>query len=135
MSQYAHPSTKLSVAIRAWDLEKATQGWEAILDVQAHRLGVHPVSNGAFEANRLLIGEQMIELISPVAGIGSKIAQRLESHGEGVAALAIPSLDLDATRRELKALNVEPIWRDPHWFVHPRKSAVVLIQLTPRVDH
>jgi len=123
------------VALRVVDLERSTHRWEQILGVAAGRLGIHPVSNGAFEANRLLIGDQMIELVSPVSGVDSAIAQRLTSHGEGVATLAIPSQDLEATRRELSELNVETLWRDPHWFVHPRDSAGVLVQLTPRVNH
>jgi catechol 2,3-dioxygenase-like lactoylglutathione lyase family enzyme len=123
------------VALRVFDLEESTRRWQAIVGATAEILGVHPVSNGAFEASRFLLGDQMIELVAPVPGVDSAIAKRLESHGEGVATLAIPAADVERTKLKLEQLGAHVLWSEPHWMVHPRDTSGVLVQLTPRVAH
>jgi len=123
------------VALRVRDLAAACLRWTAITGVEAALMGVHPVSGGAFEAARLILGERMIELISPVPGVASSIADRLESHGEGVAALALPVNDVAAARVRLDGVGARLLWQDPHWLVHPKDACGVLVQLTPRVGH
>jgi len=123
------------VAIRVHDLAAATRRWEAITGVGAHVMGIHPISGGTFTAARIELGERMIELISPVPGRASPLAERLASHGEGVAVLALPARDIDATLARLRACGARVLRQEPHWMVHPKDASGVLIQLTPRVRH
>jgi catechol 2,3-dioxygenase-like lactoylglutathione lyase family enzyme len=123
------------VAIRVRDLAAATQRWEAITGVRAHIMGIHPISGGTFTAARIELGERMIELISPVPGQSSPLAERLASHGEGVAAVALPARDIEATLARLRAAGARVLRQEPHWMVHPKDAAGVLVQLTPRVRH
>lgn len=123
------------VALGVRDLERSTAHWSVVLGVPSEMMGVHPVSGGAFTASRLALGSRMIELISPVPGQPSNIANRLASRGEGPIVVAIPAVDIDATLAKLQALDVRCIWQDPHWMVHPKDSGGTLIQLTPRVQH
>lgn len=123
------------VALRVRDLAAASHAWEAITGVGALAMGVHPVSGGSFEAVRFPLGERMIELISPVPGVDSPVAARLASHGEGVAALALPVEDIDAARERLERIGVRVLRREPHWMVHPQDAGGVLVQLTPRIEH
>ena len=123
------------VAIRVRDLVVAARRWEIITGVTANHLGIHPISNGAFEAARIELGARMIELISPVPGQQSPLADRLASHGEGVAAVAIPANDIDATLTRVRETGARVVRQEPHWMVHPKDAAGVLIQLTPRVQH
>ena len=121
------------VAIRVGSLVTAGRRWETITGMPAHHMGVHPISRGAFEATRLEMGERMIELLSPVPGQPSALAERLASHGEGVVAVAIPVSDLDAALSRLRATGARVLHQEPHWLVHPKDASGVLIQLTPRV--
>ena len=123
------------VAIRVRDLEAATRRWEAITGVTAHVMGIHPISGGSFTAARIELGERMVELISPVPGQPSPLAERLASHGEGVAAVALPARDIEATLARVRAAGARVLRQEPHWMVHPKDAAGVLIQLTPRVRH
>jgi len=123
------------VALRVRDLETASTVWSAITGIPGQQMGVHPISGGAFVAARFLMGERMIELIAPVAGVESRIAARLASHGEGVAALALPVDDVAAARVRLERIGVRVVRQEPHWMIHPKDAAGVLVQLTPRVAH
>lgn len=123
------------VAIRVADLASAGRRWQLITGVAAHHMGVHPISHGAFEATRFALGERMIELISPVPGKPSALAERLASHGEGTAALAIPADDIERTLARVRAAGGRVLRQAPHWMVHPKDAAGVLVQLTPRVRH
>lgn len=123
------------VAVRVRDLHDAMRRWEAICGAKGHDLGIHPVSNGAFTAARFLLGERMIELIAPVPGVASPMADRLRSHGEGVAALALPVDDVNEVRRTLEETGVRVLRQPPHWMVHPTDAGGVLVQLTPRMAH
>ena len=121
------------VAIRVHDLGAAARRWETITGITAHCMGVHPISDGAFEATRLEMGARMIELLSPVPGRTSPLADRLASHGEGFAAVAIPANDIGTTLPRVRAAGARVLRQEPHWMVHPKDAAGVLIQLTPRV--
>ena len=121
------------VAIRVENLGTAGRRWETITGMPAHHMGVHPISRGTFEATRLELGERMIELVSPVPGQRSALAERLASHGEGVVAVAIPAHDLDAALSRVRATGARVLHQEPHWLVHPKDASGVLIQLTPRV--
>lgn len=123
------------VAIRVRDLEEAEKRWAIITGEPAQPMGVHPISGGAFAATRFELGQRMVELLSPTPGMQSALAERLESHGEGVAALAVPASDIDATLSRLRAVGARVLRQEPHWMVHPRDAAGVLVQLTPRVRH
>ena len=123
------------VAVLVKDLDGASAEWSALTGVVAEQLGPHPISDGAFLAARLLLGERMIELLQPVEGIDSPLAQRLASHGEGAATLALPVADLTTARDRLEAIDARVLFRDPHWMVHPGDTGGVLVQLTPRVAH
>ena len=123
------------VALAVQDLDAAAGVWAALTGVSPRMMGVHPVSNGAFTAARLSLGEQMIELVSPVQGQDSTFARRLRSKGEGPAAMALPVNDLDATIGRLAAIGIEVLRSDPHVMLHPRDAGGVLVQLTPRVEH
>ncbi len=123
------------VAVCVGDLEAATGQWERLLGVEAQRLGVHPVSNGAFTASRLLLNQRMIELVSPVPGVASPLADRLAKHGEGAVTLALPVADLGAALERLRILGVRVLEQPPHWMVHPQHTGGVLVQLTPRIQH
>ena len=49
--------------------------------------------------------------------------------------LALVAPDIEQTLERVKAAGARVVLREPHWFVHPKDAAGVLIQLTPRVDH
>jgi catechol 2,3-dioxygenase-like lactoylglutathione lyase family enzyme len=123
------------VAIAVKDLAQAETVWSRITGVNGAAMGVHPASNGSFEATRFLMDGQMIELVSPVDGVESRMAERLAQRGEGIMAIALPADDLDRTLDRLRATGSRVLWQDPHWMVHPKDSAGVLIQLTPRINH
>ena len=123
------------VAIRVGNLGTAGRRWETITGMPAHHMGVHPISHGTFEATRLEMGERMIELVSPVPGQPSPLAERLASHGEGVVTVAIPASDIDVALGRLRAIGARVLHQEPHWLVHPKDASGVLIQLTPRVLH
>ncbi|MGH8617730.1 MAG: VOC family protein [Burkholderiales bacterium] len=123
------------VAIAVNDLAAASARWATITGTAAQLMGVHPISNGAFQAARFVLGAQMVELISPVAGVASPLAARLASRGEGVAALALPANRMDATLSRLRAAEARLLEQPPHWMVHPKDASGVLVQITPRVAH
>ena len=123
------------VALRVGDLAGASGFWSALTGMECQQMGLHPISGGAFSAARILLGERMIELIAPEPGVPSQIADRLASHGDGVAALALPVADVDAARARLAAIDARVLRQEPHWMVHPKDSGGVLVQLTPRVNH
>ena len=123
------------VAVVTADLIAASALWEAATGISAHQMGLHPISGGAFSASRIELGTRMIELISPTPGIESAIAGRLATNGEGPTAVAIPVDDVESCRDSLEALGARVLWADPHWMVHPKDAAGVLVQLTPRVRH
>jgi len=52
-----------------------------------------------------------------------------------LSVLALVAPDLERTLERVKAAGPRVVWREPHWFVHPKDAAGVLIQLTPRVEH
>jgi len=132
----ANSSARLDhVALRVENLAQASARWQAITGIEAEQMGLHPISAGSFSAARFLLGERMIELIAPVPGMESQIAARLASHGEGVAALALPVQDVDSVRRRLADCNARVIRQEPHWMVHPKDTSGILVQLTPRVEH
>ncbi len=123
------------LAVAVADLDEAAQSWEAATGVLAELIGLHPVSNGSLLAARLALGDRMIELLSPVPGVDSAIGSRLQRHGEGPIAIALPAEDIDSKRAQLDDLGVRMLWQRPHWLIHPANPANVLIQLTPRVQH
>lgn len=123
------------VAVAVDDLEGAARQWEAATGATAELIGVHPASNGSLLAARLILGDRMVELLSPVPNVDSAIASRLRRHGEGPIAIALPAKSLEAKREQLEQLGVRMLWNAPHWLVHPANPANVLIQLTPRVRH
>ena len=123
------------VAIAVRDLAQAETVWSRITGAKGEAMGVHPASNGSFAASRFLMGEQMIELVSPVDGVESRMAQRLAQRGEGVLAVALPANDLEQTLQRVRSTGARVLWQDPHWMVHPKDAAGVLIQLTPRISH
>lgn len=123
----------LAVGVR--NLSAASRIWQGITGSPAQQLGAHPISGGAFAAARIPLGDQMIELISPIAGRDSALAKRLASHGEGAVALALPVSDLEGALHRLRALGARLVRQRPHWMVHPIDAGGVLVQLTPRVGH
>jgi len=123
------------VALRVGDLDAAARRWAAITGAPARPMGIHPISGGAFSATRFVLGERMIELLSPTPGIPSPMAERLASHGEGIAALALPANDIEATLARLRAIGARVLWQAPHWMVHPKDAGGFMVQLTPRVQH
>ena len=116
-------------------LPESSAQWTHALGQQSVQMGVHPVSDGAFEAARFLLGERMIELLAPVAGVESDFSRTLARRGEGASALALPVADVEQVRGLLEARGVRVFHSAPHWFVHPADCAGVLVQLTPRVQH
>jgi catechol 2,3-dioxygenase-like lactoylglutathione lyase family enzyme len=121
------------VAIAVKDLDQACGRWAVILGTRPDMKGPHPL--GTFNAARFLLGDRMIELVAPRPGVDSAVSQRLGSTGEGVIAVALVSPNFEKTLERVKAAGARVMWREPHWFVHPKDAAGVLIQLTPRVEH
>lgn len=123
------------VAVAVTDLEESVHQWEATIGATAELIGVHPASNGSLRAARFTLGDRMVELLSPVPGVDSAIASRLQRHGEGPLAIALPAKSIETKQEQLKQLGVRILWNAPHWLIHPTNPANVLIQLTPRVQH
>jgi catechol 2,3-dioxygenase-like lactoylglutathione lyase family enzyme len=121
------------IAVAVKDINKACENWSLILGSPPDMKGPHPL--GTFDAARFLLGDRMIELVSPRPGMDSAVSQRIDSKGEGVITLALVAPDLNPTLERIKAAGARVIYREPHWFVHPKDAAGVLIQLTPRVEH
>jgi catechol 2,3-dioxygenase-like lactoylglutathione lyase family enzyme len=123
------------VALMVRDLDAATQEWEDLTGLVAHRMAVHPASNGTLAASRFLLGPRMIELLEPIAGRASPLSERLAKVGEGPLAMALPARDLNATLTRLRGHGIGVVYDDPNWVVRPGSAAGVPIQLTPRVNH
>ena len=121
------------VAVAVKDLDQACERWAVILGAFPDMKGPHPL--GTFDAARFLLGDRMIELVAPRTGVESAVGKRLTSAGEGVTVLTLVAPDLDRTIERVRAAGARVVWNDPHWFVHPKDAAGVLIQLTPRVQH
>lgn len=121
------------IAILVNDLAPAAARWETILGAPPATIGPYPP--GGAEAARFLLGERMIELVSPSRSGPSPLRTRLERVGEGPLALALVARDLDYTVRAVEAAGARILRQPPHVLVHPRDAAGTLIQLTPRVEH
>jgi catechol 2,3-dioxygenase-like lactoylglutathione lyase family enzyme len=121
------------VAVAVKDLNQACESWAVILGARPDTKGPHPL--GTFDAARFLLGNRMMELVAPRPGVESAVSQRIGSTGEGVIVLALVAPDLERTLERVKEAGARVVWREPHWFVHPKDAAGVLIQLTPRVEH
>jgi catechol 2,3-dioxygenase-like lactoylglutathione lyase family enzyme len=130
------PALRLEhVAIVVHDLDASEREWSALIGVRAKVMAVHPISDGAFGAARITLGDQMIELLSPVDGRRSSVAGRLSAHGEGPITMAVPVADLSVVTARLEAVQARILRQPPHVLVHPRDIGGVLVQLTPRVEH
>ncbi len=123
------------VALMVRDLDAATRQWEDLTGLVAHRMAAHPVSKGTLAASRFLLGPRMIELLAPIAGQPSPLAERLAKVGEGALAMALPAKDIDGTLVRLRRHGIAVLYNDPHWVVRPGSASGVAIQLTPRVAH
>lgn len=123
------------VALLVGGFDAPARFWETLTGLHSHRIDIHPVSNGTFGAVRLLLGASMVELVVPVPGTTSMLADRLAKLGEGPATLALPARSLDTKLMQLSAAGIATVERPPHWFVRPAQVAGVLMQLTPRVNH
>lgn len=123
------------VAIVVNDLAAAARQWSALVGVRAEVMTIHPISDGAFGAARITLGEQMIELLSPIGKHKSSVAARLATQGEGPIAMAVPVADLAKVITRLEATQARVLRQSPHVLVHPRDAGGVLVQLTPRVKH
>ena len=123
------------VAIVVNDHAAAARQWSALVGVRAEVMTTHPISGGAFGAARITLGEQMIELLSPIGEHQSSVAARLAAQGEGPIAMAVPVADLAKVITRLEATQARVLRQPPHVLVHPRDVGGVLVQLTPRVKH
>jgi hypothetical protein len=121
------------VAIAVTDLISSNKCWGMVTDNQPTPIERHPLGN--FEAARLLLGNQMIELVGSLPNVESAVSDRLTKTGEGVITVAIVANDLVKTARQLKEVGARLIEQGPHLMVHPKDSCGVLIQLTPRLNH
>lgn len=123
------------VALAVGDLQAANQAWAGLTGVEPHEMGLHPISNGAWHATRVLLGGRMIEILSPTPGVESPMADRIAKRGDNVIAVAMPAHDLDAKLAYLQSQGIAVLDQPPHKMVHPRYTGGVLVQLTPRVEH
>jgi Glyoxalase/Bleomycin resistance protein/Dioxygenase superfamily len=121
------------VAIVVSDLIYSSKCWAIITDNQQTTIERHPLGN--FEAARLKLGDQMVELVGSIPNVESSVSTRLKKTGEGVITVAIVAEDLQNTASQLKSVGVRLIEQGPHLMVHPKDSCGVLIQLTPRLNH
>ena len=117
------------------ELEAPTRLLELLTGLHAQRMGHHPISEGTFSANRLMMADQMLELVAPEPGRPSAVASRLALVGEGPSGLALPARQLETKLAQLKAAGIEPLYRAPHWLIRPSQAHGVAVQLTPRVNH
>ena len=123
------------LAVLVPELEAPTHLLELLTGLHAHRMGHHPISKGTFSANRLMMSDQMLELVAPEPGAPSSVASRLALVGEGPSGLALPARQLDTKLAQLKAAGIEPLFNSPHWLIRPSQAYGVSVQLTPRVNH
>ncbi len=135
-SPIAEGQTRIDhVAIVVADLEAAEEQWSRFLGEPVGAMGVHPASNGGFRASRIVLGAQMIELISPLPGVDSSVARRLATYGDGPVTLAMPAGDLAPAMSRLESQSIRLLRTDHHVMIHPKDAGGLLIQLTPRVEH
>ncbi len=121
------------VAILVADTELMARRWAAILGEPPAHAGVHPL--GTSVAARFLLGDRMIELLTPLPDTASPLQTRLGRFGQGPFALAIIANDLDTTTAAVSDSGARLIDQPPHIVVHPSDASGVPIQLTPRVHH
>lgn len=121
------------VAVAVVNLDAACERWSRVLGGPPDERAVHPL--GSFEMARFLLGDQMVELVSPLPGIPSPALRRLESHGDGPIAMALVAPDPPAAAERLESAGARVVRQPPHIFVHPRETGGVLVQLTPRLEH
>lgn len=121
------------VALVVADLRAATERWTLLLGLPPAETGSHPL--GDSDAARFLLGDQMVELVSPWPAAVTAMRRRLEASGDGPIALALIAEDLAATVATLRSSGVPLLEQPPHIFVHPKAAGGVLVQLTPRLEH
>ena len=123
------------VAIATPGLGRCAAAWTLNTGSSERRMSVHPASNDAFEACRFEFGGQMIELVSPVAGIASPLGKRLENRGENISCLAVPAANLEGTLSRVRDAGARVLHHEPYWLVHLADAGGVMVQLTPRIKH
>ncbi len=121
------------VAVAVGNLDAACDRWSRVLGGPPDERGVHPL--GSFEMARFLLGDEMVELVSPLQGVPSPALRRLQSHGDGPIAMALVAPDPPAAAKRLESAGARVVRQPPHIFVHPRETGGVLVQLTPRLEH
>lgn len=121
------------VAVLVADVSAMARRWAVLLGIEPDHLGVHPL--GTSRAARFLLGDSMIEVLSPIEGQASALHERLRRAGDGAFALALIGPDIENTRAAVAATGARVLHQAPHWIVHPADAAGVPVQITPRVHH
>lgn len=121
------------VALVVADLPAAAQRWSVLLGQPRAELVPHPL--GGADTARFLLGEQMIELVSPWPSANTAMRRRLDATGDGPIALALIPQVLGEAIAKLSSSGVPLLDQPPHIFIHPKSAGGVLVQLTPRLEH
>lgn len=121
------------VALVVADVDAMARRWAVLLGIEPDHVGVHPL--GTSRAARFILGDRMIEVLSPLEGQVPALHERLRRAGDGPFALALIGPDAEATRVAVAATGARVLHHPPHWVVHPVDAAGVPVQITPRVRH
>ncbi len=121
------------IAIAVRDLQRASQLYEQLLDVDAG--STEEVASEGVRVRFFSCGETTIELMEPL-GEASPIARFLEKRGEGLHHIAFAVEDLSATLKRLEKQGIKPhgpvrqgSQGKQICFIHPRDMAGVLVEL------
>lgn len=121
------------VALVVTDFDAMARRWAVLLGIEPDHVGVHPL--GTSRAARFILGDRMIEVLSPLEGRAPALHERLRRAGDGPFALALIGPDAEATRVAVAAAGARVLHHPPHWVVHPVDAAGVPVQITPRIHH
>lgn len=126
------------VVIVVRDVVQAARDYERLLGIPAREVGQEFPDRG-FRHALFMLGDsgRFIELCEPTDDTkqaGAAMRRRLDQHGEGLQNIALAVDDVEAAAGEARGRGVAviPSQHSPSFFLHPRTTHGVLIQIRER---